>query len=670
MSSKSKQPRHSDSVAAQQPVFTLIQFKIEQKQKAIAVQDIKGIQHINDLTQSAHLNLYIKRSGSGLSRLVRCASCKEWLEWSAADEECIQDTGGGTEGHAFLKRCRCAHAAVHVWVCKCCPFFYYRKPKDFNTYTKSHHCDKEEAHCWGQAEGEKSMTWRQLRDCLPEKYRRKPLTVVVDWLFSEADSLQGKEQQVFANDVIWSVPIRDRSNAQCTLVEVLHQVLKQRAATASKVGSLRRATIPHQSRNWIPKECIDRPGLYAELRERVLGASQQGGGESACMVGARGGNRAGTTSAQGMGGVGKTTMAALLLSDPQVGVTFERLLWLSVSQRPDILSLLRDLHFQLTSSQMPRDIDTEDQGAQVLREAARGKKVLLVLDDCWHDTHAKILNCMDEWTGSHCVITTRIRNLSGDRAREIVCGLLSQEESLSLLLKSAGGSCDEAAAAAAAGCCGGLALALKIAGGMIRIRRDDWQETLLPRLKGALSQDSYVAKSIVDASLSYMEDSEEGGRQGRGAQALFLCFGCFAEHAVVPAGVLDLLQPVVSEMAACKPKDEALSDDGSSTQAAPEAAAASSKSCCCACGGPGQAVGPPTCACTDATGSLREWLDLLLRANLLSGSVDDGVSAHGDCPAVRNPGIVCSTPAPVQGQPHSLTLCVAPYLQISCATSW
>ena len=113
---------------------------------------------------------------------------------------------------------------------------------------------------------------------------------------------------------------------------------------------------------------------------------------------------------------------------------------------------------------------------QELRQAARGIKVLLVLDDCWEEKHAKLLNCVDAEAGSACVITTRIRNL-GDG--EISCGLLSEKESLSLLLTSAGlehlVDNPPAAALEAVECCGRLALALPIAGGMIRELEEVWE---------------------------------------------------------------------------------------------------------------------------------------------------------------------------------------------------
>ena len=80
--------------------------------------------------------------------------------------------------------------------------------------------------------------------------------------------------------------------------------------------------------------------------------------------------------------VGKTTAAAQLIRDPDVGAFFERLLWVSVSADPDIGHLLRVLYFQLTSSKMPT-MEQKRDAMQALREAAKGVHTLLVLDGAW-----------------------------------------------------------------------------------------------------------------------------------------------------------------------------------------------------------------------------------------------------------------------------------------------
>jgi len=237
------------------------------------------------------------------------------------------------------------------------------------------------------------------------------------------------------------------------------------------------------------------------------------------------------------------------------------------------------LYYQLKSSKLPSSVESERDAVQELREAARGLKVLLVLDDCWEEKHATVLNCVDAEAGSACIITTRIRNL-GDG--EISCGLLSEEESLSLLLTSAGledlVENPPAAAREAVECCGRLALALPIAGGMIRELADVWETELVPLLKGELAESLSVEGSIVNASLRCVEKSQRAG-----VEALFTCFSCFAEDEVVPAIAIDLLAPIVCKRAKIASESKL---------------------------------------------KVRRWLSSLLKGSLLSGSSAKGVSVH------------------------------------------
>ena len=247
--------------------------------------------------------------------------------------------------------------------------------------------------------------------------------------------------------------------------------------------------------------------------------------------------------------------------------------------QPDIFELLRVLYYQLKSAKLPVSVEKERDAVQELTQAARGVKVLLVLDDCWDEKHAKLLNCVDPEAGAACVITTRIRNL-GDG--EVSCGLLSVEESLSLLLTSAGLedllAHPPAAAYEAVECCGRLALALPIAGGMIRELADVWETDLVPILKGELVESLSVEGSIVAASLRCVEKSQRAG-----VEALFTVFGCFAEDEVVPAVAIDLLAPIVCKRASIAPESKL---------------------------------------------KVRKWLSLLLKGSLLSGSTTKGVSVH------------------------------------------
>ncbi len=78
--------------------------------------------------------------------------------------------------------------------------------------------------------------------------------------------------------------------------------------------------------------------------------------------------------------VGKTTAAAALIRDPEVGAAFEKLLWVSVSANPNMLELLNALHRQLTGTKLSASVDDEQHAAQEVRKAAKGVRALLVLD--------------------------------------------------------------------------------------------------------------------------------------------------------------------------------------------------------------------------------------------------------------------------------------------------
>ena len=106
-----------------------------------------------------------------------------------------------------------------------------------------------------------------------------------------------------------------------------------------------------------------------------------------------------------MGCVGKTTVAAHLIRDLEVGATFESLLWVSVSQKPDMLDLLGRLYSQLKSAKLPW-VEGELDASQELWKAAKGVRALLILDDCWKTEHVRLLNYVDGEAGLSCVITT------------------------------------------------------------------------------------------------------------------------------------------------------------------------------------------------------------------------------------------------------------------------
>ena len=145
-------------------VYKLVEFDVN-KAKQIVVKSTSVVGFSN-LEQNSLLNLMIKRSARGLSRLVKCACCREWQEWSVADEERVPDPGTASSvvDASSLKSCKCK-SKVGVSICKCCPFFFYRDAKDLPAYLKNQHRDD---YCSGK-DPEQNTSWRQLRESLPRE---------------------------------------------------------------------------------------------------------------------------------------------------------------------------------------------------------------------------------------------------------------------------------------------------------------------------------------------------------------------------------------------------------------------------------------------------------------------------------------------------------------------
>ena len=91
------------------PKYKLVKFDFDRKAKGIVVKSIEEVNFMIQLKQNSQMNLMIKRSESGLSRLVWCARCQNWIEWSVADEEGVRDASDaeGVVGPGSLKKCEC-----------------------------------------------------------------------------------------------------------------------------------------------------------------------------------------------------------------------------------------------------------------------------------------------------------------------------------------------------------------------------------------------------------------------------------------------------------------------------------------------------------------------------------------------------------------------------------
>ena len=316
----------------------------------------------------------------------------------------------------------------------------------------------------------------------------------------------------------------------------------------------------------------------------MLRLEASGSGANATAVTAPPKKSGNTTATNGMGGVGKTTTTVALVRDDEVRGRFDRICWVSVGQEPDTATLQQMLFKQLVTRPLSEAAKTDEQLALGELKNAAGLTVLLVLDDIWVASHATLLSFVDpSATTSAVVVTTRIRSLLGGAA-EVQCEVMDEAAALELLLRT-GGCADllEApppAADAAVRACGRLPLALGIAGGMIAELADSWQSELVAELEQELEGgEESIEERVVNASLRVMP---EAMRQG--AERLFTLFAVFAEDAVVPAVVIDVT-PLMT--------------------------------------GAGGDKQPTT-----SKRQTRKLLQQLIKANLLRGSIEDGVFAH------------------------------------------
>ena len=195
----------------------------------------------------------------------------------------------------------------------------------------------------------------------------------------------------------------------------------------------------------------------------------------------------------GLPGVGKTTLAAALLTHKQIIEYFsDGFLWASLGPQPNLSGTFSRWGqlLGITDIEASRLI-TIEQWSQALHHALGNRRMLLVLDDVWKCEDALALKI----AGAHCsyLVTTRFipvaLQLAGNGARAIQ--ELAEPESLQLLEHLAPGLVEREPQAAQnlVRSVGGLPLALTLIGKHIRIEMHSGQPrrlfTALARLHAA-----------------------------------------------------------------------------------------------------------------------------------------------------------------------------------------
>jgi WD40 repeat protein len=178
----------------------------------------------------------------------------------------------------------------------------------------------------------------------------------------------------------------------------------------------------------------------------------------------------------GMGGIGKSVLAAALARDRKVREAFpDGIVWVRLGSLPDLRSLMQRVNRDLGGDGA---ITSEHEGKQRLKEFLANKAVLLVLDDAWRRSDVDAFDVL----GARCraLITTRDAGLlTALGGTHHVVELLTDQEARSLLATTAGLTEEDlpAEAMALVAECGGLPLAVALCGALI-FRRMPWSSVL------------------------------------------------------------------------------------------------------------------------------------------------------------------------------------------------
>jgi hypothetical protein len=223
----------------------------------------------------------------------------------------------------------------------------------------------------------------------------------------------------------------------------------------------------------LPEAYSPRVDLFETLVSKLLTTGSVSGGASMRSDGHPSLGRSNRVVARGMGGVGKTVLAAAVVRDTRVLSAFDKVGWVSIGQKPIMLDLQRQLLQQLGGT-VPSSGDEHDL-LEVLEQVASGVRLLLVIDDPWSAEHEELLNCVDGNAGGVVLITTRIRNLVPNQAaNEVELSVLTKDDAVTLLLAAgqvvlSPGQMPPPAACEAVELCGRLPLCVCIAGEEIHL---------------------------------------------------------------------------------------------------------------------------------------------------------------------------------------------------------
>ena len=253
----------------------------------------------------------------------------------------------------------------------------------------------------------------------------------------------------------------------------------------------------------------------------------------------------------GMGGIGKSVLAAAIAYDEDVQKAFpDGAVWLTLGRQPDIVAKQRELAGALGHSDL---VFVNSQQAHArLSELIANRTYLIILDDVWSEQPIEAFNRL----GKNCqlLVTTRDRGVLEKTGAQIFqLAVLTPENALDLLAKCADQPVEKLPVEEAeniAKHCSYLPLVLATVGSLIRVGRYTWknalerlQEAKLEELKTRLPGYEYPGLlAALAVSVEALSDIPGDVKKA------FLDCAVFPEGVAIPETVLQMLWSTYSDL--------------------------------------------------------------------------------------------------------------------------
>jgi WD40 repeat protein len=374
------------------------------------------------------------------------------------------------------------------------------------------------------------LEWRAVRDLIKSKKSEQIMLVRVD---------EGEVPGVFGIDGY----VDARGRNPCELADLILERLR----LLSAAPTVSERAVDHPAATGVtvvpkpPPHYLARPEDLTVLKAMLLGRDATGV-RITVPVGV-----------QGMGGIGKSVLAAALARDEAVSAAFpDGVFWVAVGQHPDLVQLQVEL--AAVAGGVNAVVESPRQGKLLLSRLLGRRSVLLVLDDLWKLEDATAFDVLGP--GGRLLITTRDADLLvALGAEEYTVEVLSGDQANILLADWAGQeAADLPLAARRVGqTCGYLPLALAMIGAMVRHRPGGWADAMCRLERADLDKirrtfPDYPYPDLLRALEVSVEALELEERER------FLEFAVFPKAVAVPESVLETLW-AASGLAAADARD-------------------------------------------------------------------------------------------------------------------